>query len=95
MKKISPWSLLTHTLIPTLLSLDCLKEKTTHSESMPSTKLEQVCLLGKKKFLSFVDKEISLKEPSFIHLVYEDGPKTLLFIGTTYIMQNLFIDKHK
>ena len=34
-------------------------------------------------------------EPSFMHLVYDDGPKTLLFVGITYIMQNLFIDKYK
>ena len=50
---------------------------------------------AQKSFLSFVDKETSLKEPIFVHLLYDDGPKTLLFIGTTYIMQKLFIDKHK
>ena len=48
-----------------------------------------------ENFSYFVDKEISLKEPSFIHLVYKDGPKTLLFIGTTDIIQKFFIDKHK
>ena len=48
-----------------------------------------------ENFSNFVHKEISLKEPSFIHLVYKDGPKTLLLIGTSNIMQKFFTVKHK
>ena len=48
-----------------------------------------------EKFSELWNRGNKLKGAKFIHLVYKDGPKTLLLIGTSNIMQKFFTVKHK